>query len=148
MDLCAIFVCTRDGDLYFGGVMKKQPAKTKTKVKSARMSPKREQALREILVSRHAELSSEVKEKLTSSRSSDHVNPKDSQDTADLDATHEVELSIIQLKTEEIKKIDLALKRLEEGTYGFCFSCGEPIPEARLKAMPHAGFCRDCQEKR
>lgn len=44
----------------------------------------------------------------------------------------------------EIREIDQALRRLEDGTYGECAECGEPISEQRLKALPFARLCIDC----
>ena len=44
-----------------------------------------------------------------------------------------------------LKKIDLAIKKMEEGTYGECESCGEPIALARLMARPVAQLCIDCK---
>jgi len=44
----------------------------------------------------------------------------------------------------EIRGIDAALKRIEEGTYGECISCGDDISEERLKAVPYAVTCRKC----
>ena len=41
-----------------------------------------------------------------------------------------------------------ALRRLEEGTYGYCFECGEEISEKRLRALPFAVRCKDCEEAR
>ncbi len=45
-----------------------------------------------------------------------------------------------------IRKIELALKRLDEGSYGYCEDCGEEISMERLKVIPFALLCRDCQE--
>ena len=45
-------------------------------------------------------------------------------------------------------KVDAALRRLEEGTYGDCFECGDEIAEARLRALPFAVRCKDCEEAR
>lgn len=39
-----------------------------------------------------------------------------------------------------------ALRRIEEGTYGWCEECGEDIDPRRLAAVPAARYCRDCQE--
>lgn len=47
-----------------------------------------------------------------------------------------------------LAKIDLALKRLDEGTHDVCASCGGPIPIARLLAKPSASLCVTCQEKK
>ena len=44
----------------------------------------------------------------------------------------------------EIIAIQAALKRLEDGTYGDCQTCGEPIAPARLKALPYAVQCIAC----
>lgn len=47
---------------------------------------------------------------------------------------------------ERIMMIDEALRRLEEGTYGTCESCGEAIPIERLEVQPYTPYCVDCKE--
>lgn len=47
-----------------------------------------------------------------------------------------------------LREIDDALARMESGHYGVCEECGQPIPEARLMAMPSATACIHCQERR
>ncbi|MCB2111192.1 MAG: TraR/DksA family transcriptional regulator [Defluviimonas sp.] len=47
----------------------------------------------------------------------------------------------------EIRMIDAALERVEEGEYGFCVTCGERIAEERLDLVPATPFCRDCAPK-
>jgi RNA polymerase-binding protein DksA len=42
--------------------------------------------------------------------------------------------------------LDEALRRIENGTYGKCHSCGKQINLERLKAVPHASFCIECKE--
>jgi DnaK suppressor protein len=44
----------------------------------------------------------------------------------------------------EVRRIERALAKLEEGTYGMCDACGAPISEGRLTAMPDGVLCRDC----
>jgi DnaK suppressor protein len=44
----------------------------------------------------------------------------------------------------EIRRIERALTKLDEGTYGICDSCGSPISPGRLKAMPDGVLCLDC----
>jgi RNA polymerase-binding transcription factor DksA len=46
--------------------------------------------------------------------------------------------------SQQIAIIRAALKRLDEGTYGICVTCGEPIAKARLDALPHAVQCIEC----
>jgi RNA polymerase-binding transcription factor DksA len=45
---------------------------------------------------------------------------------------------------QEIRMIEAALKRIDEGEYGYCARCGEEIPDARLDIVPHAPLCRTC----
>jgi DnaK suppressor protein len=42
-------------------------------------------------------------------------------------------------------EIDRALAKIEAGTYGFCEQCGQPIPDARLQALPYAALCVSCK---
>jgi DnaK suppressor protein len=44
-----------------------------------------------------------------------------------------------------IADIDRALAKIDAGTYGACEQCGQPIPEARLEALPHAALCVSCK---
>lgn len=46
----------------------------------------------------------------------------------------------------EIQQLDIALKRLESGTWGVCIDCGERIPSQRMEAMPFALTCIDCAQ--
>ncbi len=43
--------------------------------------------------------------------------------------------------------IDEAIKRVTDGTYGSCLQCGKLIPKKRLKVLPYAETCIDCQKK-
>ena len=63
--------------------------------------------------------------------------------------TIERERSVTMLSRsyEVARKIEDALKRIENGTYGDCESCGSEIPLPRLKAKPHARLCIVCQEQ-
>jgi DnaK suppressor protein len=45
-----------------------------------------------------------------------------------------------------LKNVRAALDRIEEDMYGVCLRCEEPIAENRLKAIPWASYCVDCQE--
>jgi DnaK suppressor protein len=67
---------------------------------------------------------------------------------ADGDREGHVNVTLINMHAEEIRKIDAALRMLAEGVYGLCFECGEPIAEARLRANISAIRCKDCEEAR
>lgn len=57
----------------------------------------------------------------------------------------EVIESLEESAFQEIDGIKAALKRIEDGSYGICTVCDEPIPEARLNAYPIAAICVDCK---
>ena len=59
----------------------------------------------------------------------------------------EFSLNIASGEQEIIYEIDEALKRIKEGKYGKCESCGKKIPVRRLKAVPYAKHCIQCQSK-
>lgn len=46
----------------------------------------------------------------------------------------------------ELAQVAAALRRIADGSYGFCQDCGEPIDERRLRTLPATAFCTDCQE--
>lgn len=60
----------------------------------------------------------------------------------------EDELSLLRNQQRLLEHIEQALKRLDEGTYGFCSECGQPIAEERLKALPWTIRDITCEEKR
>ena len=56
-------------------------------------------------------------------------------------------LQLASGERELLLKIDEALRRIDEGEYGFCLECKKKINKTRLKAIPHTPNCRTCQEK-
>jgi RNA polymerase-binding protein DksA len=57
------------------------------------------------------------------------------------------ELSIEQNTLDLLGKVERALERIDEGTYGTCEICGKSIPLTRLDVLPYATFCVDCARK-
>lgn len=60
----------------------------------------------------------------------------------------EVESSIVRSDDALVKKIELALRRIEDGSYGRCLGCGQDISPARLEAKPSVSLCTACQEEK
>ena len=92
----------------------------------------------------------EIQEKLRSLRESLPADAKDVRDAEEQsvdDFVQEVDLALMQMKSETLKKIEQALLRLEADTYGRCQECAAEIPPARLRALPFAALCRECQEE-
>jgi DnaK suppressor protein len=58
-----------------------------------------------------------------------------------------IQLKLKQTDAKILQAIQEALGRIEAGTYGVCKDCGEPISEARLKAIPWTRSCISCKEK-
>ena len=56
-------------------------------------------------------------------------------------------LSQVDVKSKDIQKIDEALRRIDNGTYGICEECGQLIRKQRLMSMPTAHHCIECQQK-
>jgi DnaK suppressor protein len=50
-------------------------------------------------------------------------------------------------ETIQIMAIQAALKRMDEGTYGICLTCDNPIAKKRLEALPYTTRCIECAEK-
>jgi DnaK suppressor protein len=63
--------------------------------------------------------------------------------TASID--REVDLVLSAQARAAVEEIDRALHKIEIGTYGICESCNQPIPKARLKALPYAALCVQCK---
>jgi DnaK suppressor protein len=61
-------------------------------------------------------------------------------------ATDDIDFALVQVHAETVAKIQSALKRLAAGDYGICRDCDEEIAENRLRALPFATRCKDCQE--
>jgi len=72
----------------------------------------------------------------------------DDGDRSFVDLYEDISLKQLSSHGETLRKIDEALRKLNEGTYGICEDCGEKIDEERLKILPFAIYCIDCQERK
>lgn len=108
--------------------------------------------LKRILEERRREILSEVQVKMRDVRavgaSGEGQGVLDAAESSEADIQDDIELALIQMKTETLHKIEEALARLDEQTYGNCFECGDEISERRLRALPFAVRCKDCEEAR
>jgi DnaK suppressor protein len=116
------------------------------------MNRDRYSELKRILEERRREIMDQVQGKIRDVRSEGANNPNlgvlDAAETSEADIQDDIEFALIQMKSETLNKIEEALHRLEEGTFGYCFECGEEISERRLRALPFAVRCKDCEEAR
>ena len=72
----------------------------------------------------------------------------DEGDLSVVDLAEDINLKQLSTHRETLQKIDIALRKFDEGTYGTCDECGDEISVERLMIMPFAIMCRDCQEER
>jgi DnaK suppressor protein len=121
---------------------------TTTKTKGA--AKNRYNELRKMLEDRRRELLNEVQGRIRDVRleGNKERDVLDQGESSEVDIQEDIEFALIQMKSETLTKIDAALRRLEEGNYGDCFECGDQISEARLRALPFAVRCKDCEEAR
>jgi RNA polymerase-binding protein DksA len=68
-------------------------------------------------------------------------------ETATATLGREIDYTLGENSGQVLAAIDAALKRIDEGTYGTCVSCGEQIRYERLEATPWAALCIDCKRK-
>ena len=118
-----------------------------------RMSRSRYTELRKMLEDRRRQIQAEVQGKMRGVREEGSWGGKlnevvDAVESAEADIQEDIEFALVQMKSETLNKINDALTRLEHGDYGFCFDCGEEIAEKRLRALPFAVRCKDCEEAR
>ena len=118
----------------------------------ARMDQGRYDELKAILEERRREIVSEVQGRMRDVRAEGAASTGegvlDAAESSEADIQDEIEFALIQMKAETLNRIDEALHRLEEATYGYCFECGEEISEKRLRALPFAVRCKDCEQAR
>jgi DnaK suppressor protein len=134
------------------GVAEEMAAKAKKQaVATQAPTVARYEELKRMLIERQREIMNEVQGKIRDVRAEgsekDH-EVLDPGETSEVDIQEDIEFALIQMKSETLTKINEALQRLEEATYGNCFECGDEIAEARLRALPFAVRCKDCEEER
>jgi DnaK suppressor protein len=117
------------------------------------MSGTRYAELKHMLDERRKEIQAEVKGKMRGVREEGTWGGKmnevlDAVESSEADIQEDLEFALIQMKSETLNKINDALNRLDHGDYGNCFDCGEEIAEKRLRALPFAVRCKDCEEHR
>jgi DnaK suppressor protein len=108
--------------------------------------------LKRMLEDRRREIMSEVHEKIRGVRTEGFYGKKsevfDAGESSEADIQEDIEFALIQMKAETLTRITEALSRLEEEAYGNCFECGEEIAQQRLRALPFAVRCKDCEQAR
>jgi RNA polymerase-binding transcription factor len=112
----------------------------------------RKAGLRKALVTKREQIVREVKSEISKYIKGETRQLVDTAlddgDWSVVDLSEDISLKQLSTHGETLRKIDEALRKVDEGTYGICEDCGEEISEKRLKILPFAIYCIDCQENR
>ena len=90
----------------------------------------------------HGENSSSLRDEAEDSTLDNHLA-----DTATITLDREIDYTLEENSENVLKEIDRALNKIESGTFGICETCGQPIAEERLLAIPYATQCIDCKRR-
>lgn len=139
-------------------VKEKEPHKIKTKtvkpVRGGKPPEKlsREAQLRKQLLKKRSEILKEARDEITKYIKGETKQlvetALDDGDWSVIDLSEEINLRRLEAHRQSLVKIDETLMKIKEGTYAVCEGCGEKISAGRLRVMPFAIYCRDCQEDR
>ncbi len=110
------------------------------------LTKKELEKFRELLEKKRASVLENAKKTLT-----DHMvlDPNDLPDEMDLASSEYLQSFEFRLRGREkvyLSKLDLALKKIDEGSFGICQNCEEPISKKRLEARPETQLCIRCKE--
>ncbi len=112
----------------------------------------RHEVLKKLLIQRREEIVREAKSEIAKyikGEANQLVETAlDDGDWSVIDLSADINLRLLESHRESLLKIDESLRKLREGSYGMCEDCGSEISAERLKVVPFAILCRDCQEKK
>ncbi len=117
-----------------------------TTARSAKMPKKELEKYRRLLQEKKSSLLSELAKTRNAEEETTAESTQDIADKAVSSYTREFLYSLNDTERNTVQLIDQALARIEDGTYGLCLNCGNPMSEKRLTAIPWSRHCVDCQE--
>lgn len=129
-----------------GAIFPEEREATMTQRSQAQTHKERVAVLRSMLEDRRKELQQKLRS-LRETLPAEVAEVKDPEEQSVADFVQDVDFALMEMKSATLAKIDDALRRLDQGGYGVCDECGREIAAARLKAVPFADLCRDCQEQ-
>src|SRR6201987_2992415 len=109
------------------------------------MDKRKAKTYRDKLMSRRVGLVGQVQAAEAYTRERDAEATQDPADMAANAYTKELLVSMSANDRQLLESIDAALERIEDGIYGKCVNCGQPIQEKRREAVPWARLCLRCQ---
>ena len=99
-----------------------------------------------LLLAKRAELEKAYRDKLSRSEDEGGDGARDSVDEASVNYNKEFWYALSDSDRKIMRMVDEALRRVEEGSFGECIHCENPIQKKRLEAVPWARHCLECQD--
>jgi DnaK suppressor protein len=110
------------------------------------LSKKDLEKFRTLLEKRRESVYQNAKKTLTDNMVLDPNDLPDEMDLASSEALQSFEFRLRGREKAYLSKLDLALRKIDEGTFGICVECEEPINKKRLEARPETQLCIRCKE--
>jgi DnaK suppressor protein len=110
------------------------------------MSKRTIESYRDRLRNKERELMTGIVRTQLAGRHADYFGPQDMADQADTSYTKECLFQQSSSARDLLMLVQAALRREEEGEFGLCVECREPVQKKRLEAVPWARHCVACQE--
>jgi DnaK suppressor protein len=130
----------------------KKPAASQKSTVSVSAAGDRLRALKGMLIERRTGILKEAKNEIAKYMSGDNRQLVDTAidegDWAVVDISEDLSLRRLDSHRQLLRDIDECLRKIQEGTYGFCEECGEEISQKRLNVIPTATLCIDCKENK
>lgn len=101
-----------------------------------------------MLAARRRDLLNDLQDRKRDARaaSMEEHDGRDDGEISEADTQEEIAFALLEMKADTLNRTTTALHRLADGTYGRCRDCGEDIAASRLKALPFALRCKNCEE--
>lgn len=114
-------------------------------VKEVLMRKDRVASFKKLLLDKQRQLTEEVGKSALYGKDQEDDSIKDLGDQANTSYTREFQFELSNGNRELLRDVVAALRKIDDGSFGACERCGEPIAEKRLEALPFARYCINCQ---
>lgn len=104
--------------------------------------------MKDLLSERRRMLLDSIQNRIRARRGGPGHDIRDAMEQTDADTQSDLSLALLQSQSAMLARVDQALARLDAGTYGICAGCEERIATARLRALPFAVRCAECETAR
>lgn len=111
------------------------------------MKPKEAEKFKKILLLKRERLLANAQQTLETDMTLDAADLPDEMDLASSEYLQSFQFRLRGRERTFLSKIDQALAKIDEGSFGICEDCGEPIQPKRLEARPETNLCIKCKEE-